>query len=134
MRSHLMGRTRFLNMMPHDLAERLRIRRKSLASDAGLDESYDVGTYPPAQTTVVDGGGLSKMLIAGMMLATGGAGGVGLSALLSSPVPAGNVPAVSPALSHVEFDVTIEEVGGIPRIKDVREVDVQSTRAVKPAP
>ena len=63
---------------------------------------------------------MSKALIAGMMLVTGGAGGIGLSTLLSaSPVGEDVAPAVSPA-SPVEFDVTIEEVDGRPVITDVK--------------
>ena len=133
MRSHLRGRNRFLNVMTHDVVERLKIRRKALAADAGIDESYDVGTYPPEQTTVVVGGGMSKALIAGMMLVTGVAGGIGLSTLLSaSPVGEDVVPAVSPA-SPVEFDVTIEEVDGRPVITDVKGVDNDSAQ-LRPDP
>lgn len=134
MSAHLKGRNRMLNMWMHDVSERFRIRRKTLAKDAGLDESYDVGTYPSEQTTiVVGGGGMSKALIAGMMLVTGGAGGLGLSALLSSPPVPERAPATSPA-APIEFDVTIEEVGGRPVITDVKEVDGAPTREVQPDP
>jgi hypothetical protein len=112
-----------MNMWMHDVSERFKIRRKTLAKDAGLDQSYDVGTYPSEQTTVVvSESGISKALIAGMMLVTGGAGGVGLTTLLSaSPAAVDRVPAVSPAIP-VEFDVTIEEVDGRPVITNVKGV------------
>lgn len=37
------------NVWTHDLAERLKIRRASLAMLAGLKAGYDVGSYPPVK-------------------------------------------------------------------------------------
>lgn len=38
------------NIWAHDLAERMRIRRANLAKMSGLDDGWDVGTYPPFVT------------------------------------------------------------------------------------
>ena len=85
MAAHLKGRNLFLNVMTHDVVERLKIRRKALASDAGLDESYDVGTYPPGPETVSINKGMSPvaaMVLSTAMLATGGGGALGAAKML----------------------------------------------------
>lgn len=35
------------NIWAHDVAERMRIRRKSIADQSGMPDDWDVGTYPP---------------------------------------------------------------------------------------
>lgn len=77
------------NVWTHDVTERLRIRRKTLARDAGLDPSYDVGTYPPHSPPILieqrqkSGlGTLGSVLLGAGLLAGGGAGAVGLMSLL----------------------------------------------------
>lgn len=82
------------NLWFHDVTERMKIRRKALASEAGLDESYDVGNYPIAEDrreTIIQNGGLMKGLVAGAGLLGGGATMAGLAlnalGLLGSAVP-----------------------------------------------
>ena len=114
--AHLRGRTRFLNVMTHDVVERLRIRRKALAADAGLDESYDVGTYPPEPSSVtVEHGGWLKGLVAGGLMSMAGAGALGLGLSLAGVNLPGGKPDTSPPASAVdpmEFDIVIESVDG----------------------
>jgi len=117
MAAHLRGRNRFLNVMTHDVVERLKIRRKALAVDAGLDESYDVGTYPPEPSEVtVEGGGWLKGLVAGGLMSMAGAGALGLGLSLagaSDPSVGTTTPSIpAPAIDPVEFDVVIESVDG----------------------
>ena len=127
-RSHLKGRNRMLNMWMHDVTSRLRIRRKALARDAGLEDSYDVGTYPPEQQTIVQGGlgnVASALLTAGAM----GLGGVGMLAatqLLGSQTSSRATAVPQPPLAGViarEFDITVETVDGQMKVTDVQEVE-----------
>jgi len=130
MSAHLKGRNRFLNMWMHDVANRLQIRRKALARDAGLDESYDVGTYPGESTTVIQGGpGMVKtsLLTAGLM-GLGGAGVLAASNFLnaipssqSRPVDVQPPAVVAPA--ETEFDITVETVDGQLKVTGVKEVE-----------
>ena len=133
MSAHLKGRNRFLNMWMHDVANRLQIRRKALARDAGLDESYDVGTYPGETTTVIQGGpGMVKTsLLTAALMGLGGAGVLGASNFLnaisssqSRPVdvqPPAVVAPVEPA--ETEFDITVETVDGQLKVTGVKEVE-----------
>ena len=129
MSAHLRGRNRFLNMWMHDVANRLQIRRKALARDAGLDESYDVGTYPSETTTVVQGGpGMVKSaLLTAVLMGLGGAGVLGASHLLGSLPSSRAMPAdVQPPAAVVpatEFDITVETVDGKLKVTDVQEVE-----------
>ena len=115
MSAHLKGRNRFLNIMTHDVVERLKIRRKALAGDAGLDESYDVGTYPPGPETVNITKGMSPiaaMLLSTTMLAAGGGGALGIAKMAGAFAPSAQVTErVEQRFDDQEFDVTIEEVG-----------------------
>ena len=129
MSAHLRGRNRFLNMWMHDVANRLQIRRKALARDEGLDESYDVGTYPSETTTVVQGGpGMVKSaLLTAVLMGLGGAGVLGASHLLGSLPSSRAMPAdVQPPAAVVpatEFDITVETVDGKLKVTDVQEVE-----------
>ena len=114
MAAHLKGRNLFLNVMPHAVVERLKIRRKALASDAGLDESYDVGTYPPGPETVSINKGMSPvaaMVLSTAMLATGGGGALGAAKMLGLFDNKTQVQQVEQVLQEQEFDITIEEPG-----------------------
>jgi hypothetical protein len=111
--AHLRSRNLWLNVMTHDIVERLRIRRKSLAGDAGLDESYDVGTYPPGPETVTVKKGLSpvaSVLLSGLMMGLGGGGAMGVAAL-SGAFDRPELPAAISYPSEQVFDITVEEVG-----------------------
>jgi len=77
-------------MWIHDVAERLRIRRKAIARDANLDDSFDVGTYPSSSEEVVvhvnkGNNNLLSILIAGALGA--GIPTVGFFALRENPPP-----------------------------------------------
>lgn len=112
MRSHLRGRNRFLNIMTHDVAERLRIRRKALADDAGLEHSYDVGTYPPDATTVVmPSNGLARVGVGALL---GGLGSLGVAAALGAF--AGGPSQVPTPVDAQEWEITIEAVDGKPAV------------------
>lgn len=111
-----------------DVAERMKIRRKSIARDAGLEDSYDVGpAYPSEGPQIVNvshgGGGLLKgaALAAGLLLGGGGAS-LGVAAMLGAFVdrPAAVVPA-TPA--PVEWEITVESVDGEPVITKATPVD-----------
>lgn len=83
------ARSRIFNIWHHDVAERMKIRRRGLARDAGFDESYDVGTYPEEPSTSIvihEGMGfLRTALLAAVMGAAGLGGGIGLMSLLHQP-------------------------------------------------
>ena len=92
----------------------LKISRKALASDAGLDESYDVGTYPPGPETVSINKGMSPvaaMVLSTAMLATGGGGALGAAKMLGLFDNKTQVQQVEQVLQEQEFDITIEEPG-----------------------
>jgi len=113
MSAHLKGRNRFLNMWTHDVAERMKIRRKSLATDAGLDESYDVGTYPPGVETVNITKGtnpIAAAVLTSVLLGTGGAGALGAANLMGMFDKAAPAAAVTP--EDQVFDVFIEGAAG----------------------
>ena len=115
MRAHLQGRNRFLNMWTHDVAERMKIRRKGIAADSGLEPSYDVGPYPSEQSSVVNvnNGGWLKGMVAGGLMSLAGAGAVGLGlnsmGLLDRQA---TVRSVEQAVEPMEFDIVIESVDG----------------------
>ena len=79
------------NIWAHDLTSRLRMRRKALANDMGL-EGWDVGTYPENKVVVAgssgSGGVLKGAAMAAGLLAGGGAGGVFLTDMMTTAVPA----------------------------------------------
>lgn len=83
------ARSRVFNIWHHDLAERMKLRRRGLARDAGFDESYDVGTYPPEGNTNIvinEGMGFLKAaLLAAAMGAAGVAGGMAIMSALRGP-------------------------------------------------
>jgi len=109
-------------MWTHDVAERMKIRRKALAADAGLDDSYDVGTYPDEVTTVIvgRGGGLGP-LIGGVL--AGGLGSLGLAAALGAFSMSGTAATVPDPPKGQEWDITIESVNGKPAVTDVEVVE-----------
>ena len=113
------------NIWAHDIAQRLKIRRKTMAKDAGLGE-IDVGTYPSnGAVNLVDNGGFWKgIALAG--LAAGGLGAVsGLFQLkpetpfVVDPAP----PVVAPAeAASQEWELEIMSVDGSPVVKGIRRV------------
>lgn len=110
------GQALLANIWTHDIAERMKIRRKVFAKDAGLGD-VDVGTYPshPASIVVAGGGGPGKWLGLAVAAATG-MGLIGglqyLAPLLSKPA------AVAPAAQ--EWDLEIISVDGKPVVKGVQ--------------
>ena len=107
------------NIWAHDIAQRLKIRRKIMAKDAGLGE-LDVGTYPSnGAVNVVDNGGFWKGLaLAG--LAAGGLGAAsGLFQMSPSPLPVAvdPVPVVAPEAQ--EWELEIISVDGKPVVKGI---------------
>ena len=78
------------NIWAHDLTSRLRMRRKALANDMGL-EGWDVGTYPENKVVVAgssgSGGVWKGAAMAAGLLAGGGAGGVFMSGMMTAVAP-----------------------------------------------
>lgn len=127
-KAHLTGRNTFLDMWTMDVAERMKIRRKAIARDSGLDESYDVGpAYPqqgPQIVNVSSGGGLIKgALLSSLLLAGGGGGALGAASLLG--MFGGTTPAAAtvPAPAPQEWEVTVESVDGDPVITNAKPVE-----------
>jgi len=112
-------------MWMHDVAARLQIRRKALARDAGLDDSYDVGTYPQEQQTLIQPGGpgfIKTALVTAAMIGLGGVGAVSALSFLPSTPPTGQPPGAIPAAT-TEFDITIETVDGELSVTGVKKVE-----------
>ena len=101
------------NIWAHDIAERMKIRRKVFAKDSGLGD-MDVGTFPSegATHTLIERGTnpVSSMLLAGVMAAVG-AGGYSL--LSNRFDTAGdksviNLPKVaSPTVKPIELEIEV---------------------------
>jgi len=94
---------RLHNVWLHDVADRLRLRRKAIAQADGL-ETQDVETYPISGdvTIVQQGSSWAKQTLATMaLLLAGAAVGVGVAALVNQRVS--QPPALPPAQ---EYDVT----------------------------
>ncbi len=75
------------NIWAHDVAARLKMRRKSVANEMGLSDDWDVGTFPSSSVTIneTSGGGLLKgAALAAGLLAGGGTGGFLLSDVINS--------------------------------------------------
>ena len=127
MASHLKGRNRFLNMWLHDVASRLKIRRKALARDAGLEDSYDVGTYPQQQTIVRGGiGNVASALLTAGAMGLGGAGMLAATQLLGSHTSSRAAAVPQPPAAGVferEFEITVETVDGQMKVTGVQEVE-----------
>jgi hypothetical protein len=79
------ARSRVFNLWHHDVAERMKIRRRGIARDAGLDDSYDVGTFPPQIVVAADDSRLKGVLMGAAMAAALGSGGFALSHFLGVP-------------------------------------------------
>ena len=117
------------NIWAHDIAQRRKIRRKTMAKDAGLGE-IDVGTYPSnGAVNLIDGGGFWKgIALAG--LAAGGLGAVsGLfqlkpdAPLVVDPSP----PVVAPAeAASQEWELEIMSVDGKPVVKGIRRAEAEA--------
>ena len=111
-----------------DVAERMKIRRKAIARDSGLDESYDVGpAYPqqgPSIVNVASGGGLLKgaALAAGLLLGGGGAS-LGAASLLGLFGGSAAPPAAAVVPEATEWEITVESVDGDPVITGAKPVE-----------
>ncbi len=94
------------NIWAHDVASRLKMRRKAIANDMGLEE-WDVGSYPPHQVMInPPAGGFVKgaLLSAGLLAAGGGATAGGLF-LANRDDP----PPVVETVEKIEETAIIEE-------------------------
>ena len=107
------------NIWAHDIAQRLKIRRKIMAKDSGLGE-LDVGTYPSNGAGYMqDQGGFGK----GIVVAALAAGGLGMaSGLFQLPLQA-TAPVQQPqqpAASVQEWDLEVISVDGKPVVRGRR--------------
>ena len=94
------------NVWAHDLSNRLKMRRKSVAKELGLGDDWDVGTFPSSTVTINEqpGGGLLKgAALAAGLLAGGGTGGFLVSDLVNPSAP-------QPVVEAIEEVVEEEEV------------------------
>ena len=86
------------------------MRRKALARDTGIDDSYDVGTYPemPDEISVMNvnnGGGLLKGALMGAALFAGGAGAFGLAGSVLSNMGVPKAPVNPPAVIQPKIKI-----------------------------
>jgi hypothetical protein len=107
----------------------MKIRRKGIAASAGLEPSYDVGTYPSEETTIHGGGpGMVKTsLLTAALMGLGGAGVLGASQLLgvlpSSRAHTADVQPPAAVVPATEFDITVETVDGKLKVTGIQEVE-----------
>jgi len=100
-------RSLMANVWSHDIVERLKIRRRTMAKECGLGD-IDVGTYPshPASTVINQSSSLLPIMAGLGILGGGLAGGMGLAgAFDSDPVPV--VAPVEKTGGPIEFDLEI---------------------------
>ncbi len=107
------------NIWAHDLSNRLKMRRKSVAKEMGLGDDWDVGTFPSSTVTIheTSGGGLLKgVALAAGLLAGGGTGGFLVSDLVNPSDPQPVVEAVQetvektvPEVAFGEFMLELEQ-------------------------
>jgi hypothetical protein len=98
------ARSLMTNVWSHDIAERMKIRRKVMAKDCGLGD-IDVGTYPSNPATIIHQSSILPLLAGLGILGGGLAGGLGLSGLLDRPV------APPPAVRSVPVEFDLEIIG-----------------------
>ena len=102
-------RSLMANVWSHDVVERLKIRRRTMAKDCGLGD-IDVGTYPshPASTVINQSSSLLP-IIAGLGILGGGlAGGMGLAGAFDrDPVPVVVPAVIEKTGGPIEFDLEI---------------------------
>jgi len=109
-------RGRLRNVWLHDVAERLRLRRKAIGKELG--ESLDVGTYPASvgDTTILHDHSLSlgkalgiAAMSAGLLAGGGGAGWILASKLLQPATTTIQKPASEKADSKPQiWDSTVD--------------------------
>ena len=107
------------NVWAHDLSNRLKMRRKSVAKELGLGDDWDVGTFPSSTVTINEqprGGILKGAALAAGLLAGGGTGGFLVSDLVNPSDPQPVVEAVQetvektvPEVAFGEFMLELEQ-------------------------
>ena len=101
------------NVWAHDLSNRLKMRRKSVAKELGLGDDWDVGTFPSSTVTINEqsrGGVLKGAALAAGLLAGGGTGGFLVSDLVNPADPQPVVEAIEETVKEsVVPDQTFSE-------------------------
>ena len=101
------------NVWAHDLSNRLKMRRKSVAKELGLGDDWDVGTFPSSTGTLNEqprGGVLKGAALAAGLLAGGGTGGFLVSDLVNPADPQPVVEAIEETVKEsVVPDQTFSE-------------------------
>ena len=107
------------NVWAHDLSNRLKMRRKSVAKELGLGDDWDVGTFPSSTVTINEqqrGGILKGAALAAGLLAGGGTGGFLVSDLVNPVDPQPVMEAVQetveksvPEVAFGEFMLELEQ-------------------------
>ena len=100
------ARSLMSNIWSHDIVERMKIRRRTMAKECGLGD-IDVGTYPSHPAPIINHPSSILPLLAGLGILGGGlAGGMGLAGAFDR----GPVPVVAPVEKTggpIEFDLEI---------------------------
>ena len=115
------------NIWAHDVAARLKMRRKSVANEMGLSDDWDVGTFPSSTVTINEpsGGGLLKgAALAAGLLAGGGTGGFLLSDVINAdpqPVDEAVRETVEKSVPEVAFGEFMLELEQQEKIKQKLE-------------
>ena len=78
--SFLREKNRLRNGWLHDVADRMKIRRQSIANEAGMGEGYDVGTYPCSDNSMTVTGASAGALVTAVLGTALGAGALGFAA------------------------------------------------------
>ena len=102
-------RSLMANVWSHDIVERLKIRRRTMAKECGLGD-IDVGTYPshPASTVINQSSSLLPIMAGLGILGGGLAGGMGLAGAFDrDPVPVVAPAVIEKTGGPIEFDLEI---------------------------
>jgi hypothetical protein len=78
--SFLREKNRLRNVWLQDVADRMKIRRKSIANEAGMSEGYDVGTYPCSDNSMTVTGASTGAVVTAVLATALGAGALGFAA------------------------------------------------------
>ena len=102
------ARSLMTNIWSHDIVERMKIRRRTMAKECGLGD-IDVGTYPSHPATIINQSSSIVPILAGLGILGGGlAGGMGLAGAFDrDPVPVVAPAVIEKTGGPIEFDLEI---------------------------
>ena len=102
------ARSLMTNIWSHDIVERMKIRRRTMAKECGLGD-IDVGTYPSHPATIINQSSSIVPILAGLGILGGGlVGGMGLAGAFDrDPVPVVAPAVIEKTGGPIEFDLEI---------------------------